>query len=280
MEKLLIIDGSNLLFQMFFGMPARIVNDQGKAIQGTLGFVGAMLNIIRKVEPSHMFVVFDGEHENERCDLDSEYKANRIDYSTVNEEENPFSQVQDVYNALDYLGIKHIETTDCEADDLIASYALSFGQQMEIIISSFDSDFFQLITNNVSVLRYRGEKTAICTPEYVMDKFGIVPEQYADFKSLVGDTADNIKGAEKVVIKTAAMLLEEFGTLENVIANVENIKKTSVKESIIRNAEKLRLSYLIIKLGEYKLLPFNKQELEYYYAGITTNEVLKGIGLR
>ena len=108
MEKLLIIDGSNLLFQMFFGMPARIVNNQGKAIQGTLGFVGAMLKIIRKVEPSHMFVVFDGEHENERCDLDSEYKANRIDYSTVGEEENPFSQLQDVYNALDYLGIKHI----------------------------------------------------------------------------------------------------------------------------------------------------------------------------
>lgn len=280
MEKLLIIDGSNLLFQMFFGMPARIVNNQGKAIQGTLGFVGAMLKIIRKVEPSHMFVVFDGEHENERCDLDSEYKANRIDYSTVGEEENPFSQLQDVYNALDYLGIKHIETTDCEADDLIASYALSFGQQMEIIISSFDSDFFQLITNNVSVLRYRGEKTVICTPEYVMDKFGIVPEQYADFKSLVGDAADNIKGAEKVGVKTAAMLLEELGTLENIIANVDNIKKTSVKESIIRNAEKLRLNYLIIKLGEYKLLPVSKQELEYCYAGITTNEVLKGIGLR
>lgn len=281
MEKLLIIDGSNLLFQMFFGMPARIVNDQGKAIQGTLGFVGAMLKIIRKVEPSHIFVVFDGEHENERCDLDSEYKANRIDYSTVSEEENPFSQLQDVYHALDYLGIKHIETTDCEADDLIAGYALAFGQQMEIIISSFDSDFFQLITNNVSVLRYRGEKTVICTPEYIMDKFGIVPAQYADFKSLVGDTADNIKGAEKVGIKTAAMLLEEFGTLENIIANVENIKKTSVKESIIRNAEKLRLNYLIIRLGEYsKLLPFGKQELEYCYVKITTNEVLKGIGLK
>lgn len=281
MEKLLIIDGSNLLFQMFFGMPARIVNDQGKAIQGTLGFVGAMLKIIRKVEPSHIFVVFDGEHENERCDLDSEYKANRIDYSTVSEEKNPFSQLQDVYHALDYLGIKHIETTDCEADDLIAGYALAFGQQMEIIISSFDSDFFQLITSNVSVLRYRGEKTVICTPEYIMDKFGIVPAQYADFKSLVGDTADNIKGAEKVGIKTAAMLLEEFGTLENIIANVENIKKTSVKESIIRNAEKLRLNYLIIRLGEYsKLLPFGKQKLEYCYVKITTNEVLKGIGLK
>lgn len=280
MEKFLVIDGSNLLFQMFFGMPARIVNDQGKAIQGTLGFVGAMLKIIRKVEPSHIIVVFDGEHENERCGLDSEYKANRTDYSTVCEEENPFSQLQDVYDALDYLGIKHIETTDCEADDLIAGYASSLGQQIEVIISSFDSDFFQLITDNVSVLRYRGEKTVICTPEYIMEKFGIVPGQYAEFKSLVGDTADNIKGAEKIGAKTAAMLLKEFGTLENIIANVESIKKPSIKESIMRNAEKLRLNHIMIKLGDYKRLPYSKQELEYCYEGITTNEVLKGIGLR
>lgn len=280
MDRLLIIDGSNLLFQMFFGMPARIVNEQGKAIQGTLGFVGAMLKIIRKVEPTHIVAVFDGEHENNRCELDCEYKANRTDYSTVCEEENPFSQLQDVYAALDYLGIKHMETADCEADDIIAGYALALGQHTEVIITSFDSDFFQLITDNVSVLRYRGEKTAICTPEYIMEKLGIVPKQYADFKSLVGDTADNIKGAEKVGAKTAALLLKEFGTLENVLANAENIKKPFIKESIIKNTEKLRINYKIIKLGDTKLLPFSKQELEYCYAGITTNEVLKGIGLR
>lgn len=280
MEKLLIIDGSNLLFQMFFGMPARIVNEQGKAIQGTLGFVGAMLKIIRKVEPSHIIVVFDGEHENERCELDSAYKANRIDYSTVCEEENPYSQLQDIYDALDYLKIKYIETTDCEADDVIAGYALSLGQQIEVIITSFDSDFFQLITDNVSVLRYRGEKTIMCTPEYIIEKFDIVPEQYVDFKSLVGDTADNIKGAEKVGAKTAALLLKEFETLEAILINAENIKKPSIKESIIRNTEKLRLNYRMIKLGDTKVLPFSKEELEYCYGGITTNEVLRGIGLR
>lgn len=280
MEKLLIIDGSNLLFQMFFGMPARIVNHQGKAIQGALGFVGAVLKIIRKVEPSHIIAVFDGEHENERRELDSEYKANRIDYSAVCEEENPFSQLQDIYDALDYLEIKRIETTDCEADDMIAGYALSMGRQMEVIISSFDSDFFQLITDKVSVLRYRGEKTMICTPEYLIERFGILPEQYAEYKSLTGDAADNIKGAEKVGPKTAAMLLKEFGTLENIIANAADIRKLSVKESIIRNAEKLRLNYMMIKLGDYKRLPYSKQELEYRYEGITTNEVLKGIGLR
>lgn len=280
MNRLLLIDGSNLLFQMFFGMPARIVNGQGKAIQGTLGFVGALLKIIRKTEPTHIAVLFDGEHENERSSLDGNYKANRVDYSKTPEEENPFSQLDDVYYALDFLKIKHTETTSCETDDLIAGYALTFGKENEIIISSFDSDFFQLITDNVSVLRYRGDKTVICTPEYIKEKFGISPEQYADFKSLTGDKSDNIRGADKVGPKTAALLLNEFGTLENILANSKDIKKPSVKDSIIRNTDKLKINYQLIKLGNTEMLPFSMQELEYEYSGITTTEVLKGIGLK
>lgn len=239
MNRLLLVDGSNLLFQMFFGMPARIINNQGKAIQGTLGFVGALLKIIRQIEPSHILVLFDGEHKNSRCHLDLNYKANRIDYSHVPEKENPFSQIHDVYAALDFIGIKHTETTFCETDDLIAGYVFSLEQKIEIIISSLDSDFFQLITDTVSVLRYRGKNTIICTPHYIKEKFNIIPSQYADFKSLTGDVADNIKGAEKVGLKTAAFLLNEFGTLENILANAEYIKKPSIKESIIRNTEKL-----------------------------------------
>ena len=280
MNRLLLVDGSNLLFQMFFGMPARIVNNRGKAIQGTLGFVGALLKIIRRVEPTHMAVFFDGQHENDRTALNADYKANRIDYTEVPEEENPFSQLQDVYEALDFLGIKHMETTTCETDDLIAGYALSFGQEMEIVISSFDSDFFQLITDKVSVLRYRGENTVICTPKYLEDKFGITPGQYADFKSLTGDAADNIKGADKVGPKTAAALIKEFGTLEGILANAESIKKPSVRESVIRNAGRLRMNYKLIKLENEVSLPFALQELAYRDSGVTTNEVLKGIGLR
>ena len=87
MNKLLLVDGSNLLFQMFFGMPARIVNEQGKAIQGTLGFVGALLKIIRMTSPTHIAVLFDGECENNRSTLNPEYKANRIDYNEVSEDE-------------------------------------------------------------------------------------------------------------------------------------------------------------------------------------------------
>ena len=161
MDKLLIVDGSNWLFQMFFGMPARIVNGEGKAIQGTLGFVGALLKIIRKVEPTHILAIFDGEHENSRCDIDADYKANRIDYSMVNDTENPFSQLSDVYKALDYVGINYIETTNCEADDLMASYALSFCNSANVVICSLDSDFFQLISERISVLRYREKNNGV-----------------------------------------------------------------------------------------------------------------------
>lgn len=278
---MLLVDGSNLLFQMFYGMPARIVNADGKAIQGTLGFVGALLKIIRIAEPTHIAVFFDGEHENARKELDADYKANRIDYSEVPEEETPFSQMPDVYRALDFLGIAHAETVDCETDDWIAGYALTCGAEMEIVITSFDSDFFQLITNNVSVLRYRGDKTVICDTIYIEEKFGITPEKYTDLKSLTGDTADNIKGAEKVGPKTAAKLLREFGSLEGVIQNAEKIKKPSIRGSIIRNTERLRRNYQLIKLkNKARYLSINIDEMKYQYDGITTSEILKGIGIR
>lgn len=279
MEKLLIIDGSNLLFQMFYGMPSRIVNKDGKAIQGTLGFVGALIKIIKMISPTHLVVLFDGEHENKRTELLDVYKSNRIDYSEVEEENNPFSQINDVYSTLSFIGIRYIETTDFETDDVISSYVHTYGD-MHIVISSFDSDFFQLIGDNVKVLRYRGAKTVICDTRYIKDKYGILPFQYADFKSLTGDTADNIKGAERIGPKTASALINQFGCLEDIVANAECITKPSVKESVIKNIDRLRLNYKLIKLDDRAIIPFDLSELKYEYNGITTSEVLKGIGLQ
>lgn len=279
MDKLLLVDGSNLLFQMFFGMPARIVNARGKPIQGTMGFVGALLKIIRMTEPTHIAVLFDGEHENERTSLHADYKANRIDYSTVPEEESPFTQLPDIYAALNYLDIRHAETTVCETDDWIAAYALAYGKDARIVISSFDSDYFQLISSNVSVLRYRGVKTTICTPDYISSHFGVTPSQYADFKSLVGDTADNIKGAEKVGPKTAALLLKQFGTLENLLKNAEQIERPQIRDSILKHTERLKTNYQLIKLGGDAALPFQMDELANSGIHTTTTETMKGIGL-
>lgn len=280
MERLLVVDGSNLLFQMFYGMPARIMGKNGKPIQGTLGFVGALLKIIRMVEPSHLAVVFDGECHNERCDLDENYKANRPDYSQMVEEETPFSQLPDIYAALDHLRICHRETRDCEADDWMAAFARKYGGDREVVIASQDSDLFQLIGDGVQILRYRGEKTVICDSEYIKEKLGIAPSQYADFKSLTGDGSDNIRGAEKVGPKTAAALLQQFGSLENMLIHWNEIGKPSIRESIHKNEERLRINQLLIRLDGKQAPPFSWEEMAWRDSGITTGQVLQAIGLR
>lgn len=279
MDKLLLVDGSNLLFQMFFGMPARIFNKNGRAIHGTLGFTGALLKIIRMTNPTHIAVLFDGEHENGRAALNADYKANRIDYSEVPEAESPFSQLPDIYAALDCLGIKHAETTVCETDDWIAGYAHTYGNDTKIVISSFDSDYFQLLSDRVSVLRYRGKNTVIWTPDALSEKFGIAPAQYADFKSLVGDPADNIRGAEKIGPKTSASLLQKYKTLGGVLENAENIEQPAIRASILQSAERLKTNYKLIKLSGDAVLPFSLSELARPDSFPTATTALTQIGL-
>ena len=303
-EKLLLVDGHNLLFQMFYGMPARIVNQEGRAIQGTLGFVGALLKIIRHIRPSHVAVIFDGEHENRRKDLSEDYKANRPDYSKAPEEENPFSQLPDVYRALRYLGISYWETEEYEADDEIAAYVYTYGKlaghcisdadlsgqtdtayamwknRLEIVISSFDSDFFQLITENVSVLRYRGEKTVLCDAAYIREKLGIAPSQYAEYKALTGDKADNIEGIRGVGPKTAADLIRQFGSLEELLAHRDEIRKPSLKNVLMEEEKRLRRNYQMIRLDGKAPIPRKLEELAWQDCGMTTTEVLRGIGLK
>jgi len=279
MNKLLIVDGHNLLFQMFFGMPSRIINKHGKAIHGTLGFIGALRKIINLTASTHLIIIFDGDHENTRAETDPNYKATRIDYSEVPDEVNPFSQLEDIYAALNFMQIKHFETTDFEADDVIASYALTYENDMKVVISSFDSDFFQLISNNISVLRYRGKKTAICDAAFIKDKYGILPEQYADFKSLTGDKADNIKGANKVGIKTAATLLNQFGSLQNIISKPNEISKYRIRESILQSSQQLQNNYKLIKLENNVVLQFDLDSLLYANSNFVTTEVLRSIKL-
>lgn len=276
--RFLFIDGSNLLFQMFYGMPARITGPGGRPIQGTLGFVGALLKIIRLCAPTHVAAIFDGEHENPRAALDPDYKANRPDYSGVPADELPFSQLPDICAALDCLGIPHAETTDCETDDVLAAYARACPG--EVVLASFDSDYFQLITDHVSVLRYRGEKTVICTPATIRDKFGIEPGQYADFKALVGDNSDNIRGAEKVGPKTAAALLGQFGTLEGILDRAGEIARPAIRASILRDADRLRRNLALIRLDITAALPFPPDALVYTDQGLTTTDVLRRIGLK
>lgn len=278
MDKLLIVDGHNLLFQMFFGMPSRIIGARGYAIQGVIGFIGAINRLADIYAPTHLLVMFDGEKRNPRKDILEEYKANRIDYSEVPDEENPFTQLPYVYEALDYMGIRWAETTDCETDDVIAAYALKYGKECEVLISSFDSDYFQLITDKVKVIRYRGKSTVTCDGKYIMQKYGVNPDRYLDYKCLVGDSSDNICGIRGIGPKTAAKLINSIGGIEEIRERCCEIDNEKIRTAITDGAEILKRNRALIKLDGDAALPFTYDEIRFTNPHIRTMEVIRGIG--
>ena len=279
MDKLLIVDGMNLLFQMFYGMPARILSPQGFPIHGTMGFLGALRKQLAMVQPTHVAVVFDGECDNARRQMDEAYKANRPDYSQIDLLETPFCQLPDIYRALDLLGICHGETDCCEADDWMAAMALHWGQDADVVISSFDSDLFQLISSRVSILRYRGEASQLWNLAYFESKFGIQPSQYPDHKALTGDASDNIPGLKGVGPKTATKLLQRFSSLEGILENAERIEPEALRQSLLENVQRLRRNYKMICLDGSHMPPFPREQLRWENRTFTTRQVLNDLGL-
>lgn len=279
MDKLLIVDGMNLLFQMFYGMPARILSPKGLPIHGTMGFLGALRKLFAAVQPTHVAVVFDGECENFRRELDGSYKANRPDYSQLPPEETPFCQLPDVYRALELLGICHAETVCCEADDWMAAMALRWGRETDVVICSFDSDLFQLISDRISVLRYRGEASQLWDRAVFESRYGIAPRQYPDHKALTGDASDNIPGIRGIGAKTATKLLRRFSCLEELLQRVEEIEKEPLRRALTENAERLRQNCRLIRLDGTHMPPFTPEQLRWEGKSFTTRRLLSELDL-
>ncbi|MDE5715362.1 MAG: hypothetical protein K2I42_04440 [Anaeroplasmataceae bacterium] len=274
MHKFLLIDGHNLLFQMFYGMPSRIINQKGQQIQGIVGLIGALFKMIRQIHPTHILLVFDGEHENQRKNISSDYKSNRIDYSLVSDVDSPFAQLPLIYKVLDYLKIPYIETKIYEADDLIANYVNQYND-IEIVISSYDSDFFSLINEHVKIFRYRGKSSYFIDSAFIKNKLNIQPKQYTLFKSLIGDCADNIKGIYGIGPKTAANLISNYSTLEEFLNNTDKIKNEKFKTKVKDNIDLLQMNYSLIQFQHISKLPFCMNELVYKLdENITSTQVL------
>jgi DNA polymerase-1 len=229
------------------------------------------------ISPTHVVALFDCETHNVRCDILEEYKANRIDYSTVAEEENPFTVLPEIYEALDIMGIKHTEIRDAEVDDAIASYALTKDDDTEIFISSFDSDYFQLLRDDVKLIRYRGRSTVIIDREYLKEKLGIEPGLYAEHKSLVGDSADNIKGVRGIGPKTATALLNDFGSLEAIYASLELVKNDRIRASLSESKDTVFKNLSLIKLDLRAAIPFPTDELKCPAKRLRTMETVYSI---
>lgn len=263
MEKFLLVDGSALLFQSFYGMPNKIKNDNGEYVEAVICFVGILRKVIDMVSPDFLCVIFDGENELERKNVDSDYKSNRTDFTDADEADNPFAQLDKIKEILDLFNIYNFETTDCEADDYIAGLIKENINQLHTIIFSPDKDFYQLISNTTNVFHYRGKKSELIDPESFKSKFNFEPHFFADYLSLIGDKADNISGVKSIGKITATKLIAEFSTINNLFKNIDKIKNNKLKELIVNNKEKILKNYEIINLFNVKPHKINKNQLNF-----------------
>ena len=205
MERLILIDGSNMLFRMCFGMPS-ILNRSKKEVKGVYGFVASILKLSKEFSTDKFIVCFDTETSmNNNKELNEDYKSNRPDYSTLPENENPFIQLDYIIKALNKLDIPTLQCVDNEADDYLASIAKKYEDKYNVIIISSDKDLLQIVDDNIQV--YNAQAKILYTKEKIKEKFNVDVEQYILYKALVGDNSDNVKGIKGVGPKTAVKLI-------------------------------------------------------------------------
>lgn len=261
MDKLLLVDGHNLLFRMFYGMPDNFYTPAGRRYNAVFGFGSAMKRVLEWIRPTHVLVVFDSEDCGDRRAMDADYKANRPDFSEAEPNDCPFAQLPAIYAMLDRMQIPHREIHGCEADDVIASYAIRCREDYHVVIFSTDRDYWQLVGERVSILNYRGADSTLVTPVTVEQKFGVRPDQFADFKCLVGDTSDNVAGVPGVGPKRAAELLGEYGTTENLLLHMDEIKRPALRKALEESTERIALNKRLICLSGDAPLPLSPEAL-------------------
>lgn len=274
MRKLLMVDGNNLLFKMFYGMPFPFFNDNKADITGTVGVIGTVVKMIKYLDVDDCLVVFDGENSiNLRAD--GEYKTNRqIDYGGLKDEENPFTQLAYIKAVLDYLDIKWVETEEIECDDYIAIISEKYAGN--IYISSTDTDFYQLVNEKNRVINFRGKNTVLIDDKLVYEKYGVGPRDFVLYKALVGDKADNIKGVSKVGPKTAVKIIHSIRNKCN--DRYLEIFKESLNH-INHNMELIELPNASIDMKKYDLKDYrvNKSGLKNFKTMRVVTEVTNGI---
>lgn len=266
MDRLLVIDGNNLLFQMFYGMPAPIYNKRGRPIHGTIGFISFVIKEIKLLKATKAIVVFDGDGAKERIEEYPEYKANRgNDWENLPPEEVPFTQEEDIKIALDYMDIKYIYSEGTEADDFIASIAKIGEERGDVVISSFDSDFFQLISDRVSVLRYRGKASVMWDKNKFFEEFGFSLSLYSLYKAITGDSADNIKGVGGMGKKRTSLFVREYektGSFDDLSLPQSIKNRISDSESVIKRNKSL-IEFKSVEVGiDYENLCFSLERVE------------------
>ena len=251
-----LVDGSGFIFRAFHALPAMNRKSDGVPINAVYGFTGMLLKLIADIQADHIAVIFDAKQENFRNDIYPEYKANR---SETPEELIP--QFPLIREATAAFNLPQLEMEGYEADDIIATLAVqarAAGGRCTIISS--DKDLMQLVGGGVEM--FDAMKNNRIDREGVHAKFGVYPERVVDVQALAGDSVDNVPGAPGIGIKTAALLINEYGDLDALLERAGEIKQPKRRETLIENAEQIRLSRRLVQLDENTPLDFTLDDLE------------------
>ena len=245
-KRVLLIDGHSMAYRAFFALPSEnFTTAQGQHTNAIYGFATMLLSLLTTEKPTHVAVAFDVSRKTFRSEIFPEYKANRA--KTPDEFRSQMSYLHDLVSAF---GITTFEVDGFEADDIIATIAKQAEREdADVFICTGDRDSFQLVNEKTTVLYpKRGvSDLARMTPQAVQEKYGMSPEQYPDFAALRGDPSDNLPSVPGVGEKTAAKWIVEYGSLHELIANIDKLGGKvgqSLRDSVndvIRNRELTQL---------------------------------------
>jgi DNA polymerase-1 len=234
-RRLFLIDGSSYIYRAFFAIP-HLSNSKGFPTNAILGFTNMLLKVLRESEPEYLAVVFDAPGPTFRHEVFGEYKANRPSMP-----ENLRPQIPRIKEVVEALRVPLVEEGGYEADDLIGALVRKMeGVGIDTVLVSGDKDLMQLISQHVTMYDPMKDKT-FRIPE-VIERFGVGPDKVIEVMGLCGDTSDNIPGVPGIGEKTAAKLIEEFGSIEGLLRNVDKVKNARVRNNLLHYGDQARLS--------------------------------------
>ncbi len=253
-KRLYLIDGSGFIFRAFHALP-KLTRGDGTPIGAVVGFMNMMIKLMDGHSTDYAAVIFDAGRHTFRNRMYDQYKANR---SEPPEELVPqFALVREATRAMN---LPALEIVDFEADDLIATYTKqAVAEGMEVVIVSSDKDLMQLIEPGVWL--FDAMKNKELHADAVVEKFGVGPEKLGDVLALMGDSSDNIPGVPGIGPKTAAELIMQFGSLEGLLAHLDQVKQPKRRDVLAEHAENARLSRRLVALVEDAPVPVPLAEL-------------------
>jgi len=264
---LFLIDGNNYVFRAFYAIPS-LTNSKGFPTNAIYGFATMLIRIIKEWKPDYIAVAFDVKGPTFRHEAYELYKATRRAMP-----ETLIPQIPYIKDMIRGFSIPVLEKPGIEADDVIGTLARRYSEQgMKVVIVSGDKDMMQLVGENIIIIDTMKDKVYDATA--VREKFGVPPEKVVEIMGLTGDASDNIPGAPGIGPKGALRLIEEYGTIENVLQNVDRIKNAKAKECIRRYREQIIMSRELARIRTDEDIPF---ELADSRSGNPDREVLKDL---